>query len=1161
MTVEQRNEMATAEALRASEVRYRRLFESAKDGILILDAATGRVVEVNPFLIELLGFSREAFLGKKIWELGSFKDLAANETKFAELQAEDYVRYEDLPLETADGRRIAVEFVSNVYLINEQRVIQCSIRDITVRKRTEESLRASQQIVAGILDAIPVRVFWKDRQLVYLGCNAAFARDAGFADPKDIIGKDDYQMGWRDQAELYRSADRQVIESGDSKMLIEEPQQTSAGNTLTLLTSKLPLRNPKGEINGLLGTYLDITDRKRTEAALRESELFAQATLDALSAHIAVLDETGTIITVNRAWRAFAAANSPLTSNCNEGANYLAVCDAARGPAAEEAAAVAIGFRAVRSGAQSSFAIEYPCHAPETKRWFLCRLSRFPGPGSARFVVAHEDITARKQIEIILQESEERFRALAETVPAAIFIQTAGRFAYVNAALLRLFGAHRPEDLLGQLVLDRIQPAFRAQASQLILALNEKLAPVPEQDTVFLRMDGAPVQVSLSARPFKYQAANGALVLIGDISQRKQTEVALQGSTAKFRTMFEMSSFGMAECDLLTGQFLRVNQKYCGIIGYAAAELRQLRRTALVYPADRSQDAEANQQLVQGKVADYRTEQRYLRKDGTVVWLNVNRTVIRDGTGTPARTMATIEDITARKQVAESQARLAMAVEQSAEMIVITDATASVLYVNPAFEKITGYSSAEVLGHTPRMLKSGKHAAAFYRTMWAALTAGQVWHGHLINKHKNGTLIEEDITISPVFDTAGKVLNYVASKRDVTREVALEAQQRQTSKMAAVGQLAGGVAHDFNNKLQVIMGCVEMLLHEVRAEHPFHADLLEIQNATNRSADLTRQLLAFSRQQAIMPVLLDIQVAISGSLKMLSRLIGENIRLDFIAQPELARVLMDPGQLDQILVNMTVNARDAMTGTGHITIAITQRTLQVADCRDQIDFVPPGDYLVLAIRDDGAGMSQEIQAHIFEPFFTTKAVGKGTGMGLATVYGIVKQNHGAIAVQSAPGQGTTFSLYLPCSKAAALTTTGNTSGRMHAGTETVLVVEDEEILLKLARRMLAQQGYKVLAAATPRLALELCKDHPEPIDLLLTDVIMPKMSGKELAEHIQKLRPGIRVLYMSGYSADIMEQHGHLQASFQVLQKPFTTEALAQRVRATLDAPPAPPPL
>jgi len=298
-----------------------------------------------------------------------------------------------------------------------------------------------------------------------------------------------------------------------------------------------------------------------------------------------------------------------------------------------------------------------------------------------------------------------------------------------------------------------------------------------------------------------------------------------------------------------------------------------------------------------------------------------------------------------------------------------------------------------------------------------------------------------------------------------------------------------------------------------------------------------------------------VNAVIASSLKMLVRLVGENIRMDFTQQPNAGYVLMDPGQLDQVLANLVVNARHAIAGTGHISIAATPRTLQAADCRDKPDFVPPGDYVALTVRDDGAGMPPEVQAHIFEPFFTTKGAGKGTGLGLAMVYGIVKQNHGAITVHSVLGQGTTFTIHLPRISGAAVAAEPEVAAPKPTGQETVLLVEDEARVLELVMKILTQQGYHLLAAATPEEALRLCANYREPIGLLLTDVIMPGMSGLELAGRLQKLWPGLRVLYMSGYTKDIMRQHGQLPEDVKILQKPFTGAALAQRVRDTLDGP------
>ena len=519
------------------------------------------------------------------------------------------------------------------------------------------------------------------------------------------------------------------------------------------------------------------------------------------------------------------------------------------------------------------------------------------------------------------------------------------------------------------------------------------------------------------------------------------------------------------------------------------------------------------------------------------------------------RCAVTFVDVTERRRVTEDQARLATAVEQAAEPILITDPAGAILYANPAFGKVTGYAPADVVGQNPRFLKSGIHPAEFYREMWATLTAGRVWSGRIVNRRKDGTRCEMEATISPVVDAAGHIVNYVAVDRDVTYEVALEEQNRQAAKMEAIGLLAGGVAHDFNNHLQIILGNAEMILGKLTPTHPVVPDLHEIQKAARHSADLTRQLLAFSRKQLILPVVLDLNAAIAGNAKLLSRLLGENIQLELALDPEPCPVSVDASQLDQLLANLAINARDAITGRGVISVATARRTFEAASDREACLPVPPGDYVVLTFRDNGAGMTPEVLAHIFEPFFTTKGLGKGTGLGLATVYGIVRQNNGTITAASVPAQGTTFTIHLPRSEAAVTPAAGALADCLPSGTETVLVVEDEPSVLKLARRFLEDQGYRVLSTSVPAEALRLCEQHPETIHLLLTDVIMPEMNGPELAGRLRDIRPGLRVLYMSGYTADIIETQGRLAAGLPVLQKPFTHEDLARGVRAALDAP------
>jgi len=391
--------------------------------------------------------------------------------------------------------------------------------------------------------------------------------------------------------------------------------------------------------------------------------------------------------------------------------------------------------------------------------------------------------------------------------------------------------------------------------------------------------------------------------------------------------------------------------------------------------------------------------------------------------------------------------------------------------------------------------------------------------------------------------------------RDITEQKKLEAQFRQAQKMEAIGTLAGGVAHDFNNILTIIIGNAQLALMDVIKNESLRKEIEEIKTAGDRAASLTRQLLAFSRKQIIQPKVLDLNELLTDIEKMLGRLIGEDIELLSVPEPALWQLEADPGQIEQVIMNLTINAKDAMPMGGKLTIETDNMDLDESYfCEHSIE-KHPGSYVVMAVSDTGSGMDKETLKHIFEPFFTTKKVGKGTGLGLSTVYGIVKQNNGFIWVYSEPGQGTTFKVYLPRIKAGAeAKAKEQTPVDDLSGSETVLIVEDDDSLRKLARKTLQHHGYKILEAENGEGALRICKEHEGPIQLMITDVVMPKMGGKETAERLQPLHPQMKVIYMSGYTDDAIVHHGVLAPGLNFIEKPFTLEGLARKVREVLDA-------
>ncbi len=513
------------------------------------------------------------------------------------------------------------------------------------------------------------------------------------------------------------------------------------------------------------------------------------------------------------------------------------------------------------------------------------------------------------------------------------------------------------------------------------------------------------------------------------------------------------------------------------------------------------------------------------------------------------------QDITERKQTDELGRLQGAALHAAADGIVITDRSGTIEWVNPAFSRLTGYTAAEARGHNPReLVKSGRQTAAVYQGMWETILAGHTWQGQIVNRRKDGSFYTEEQAITPILDDTGAVTHFVAIKKDITERLKLEAQFRQSQKMETVGQLASGIAHDFNNLLTVINGMSELAVARLDERDPLRSDVREILIAGQRAAGLTRQLLAFSRQQILQPEVLDLNTVVVALEDMLHRLLGEDVDLLVLPAPDVRCVRADRGQMEQVLTNLAVNARDAMPEGGRLTVETKNIEIEEEMVHSSGAVVPRGRYVQLAVTDSGTGMDEETRLRVFEPFFTTKDPGRGTGLGLSTAYGIVKQSQGFIWVYSELGHGTSFRIYLPAVAESAASTHRSVAAQASAGNETVLVVEDSDALAKLIGRFLTSSGYTVHTARRADEALTLLARYGPAIQLVLTDVIMPQMSGRQLAERIARIRPGTKILYMSGYTDDTVVRHGVVDARVPFLSKPFTKTTLLQKVREALDA-------
>jgi PAS domain S-box-containing protein len=779
-------------------------------------------------------------------------------------------------------------------------------------------------------------------------------------------------------------------------------------------------------------------------------------------------------------------------------------------------------------------------------------------PGGVRGVTI--DITERKRVEEALREtarSKAESLALLDTTVSSAPVGFAFHncelvFERINETLAAINGLS-VEEHLGR-TLHEVLPEMAPIIEPLLQRVLDTAEPVIDFElNGETRADpGHKHHWVASFYPVRMQGGEilGVGVLVADVTARKQAEEALRESEERYRDLVENAHDIIYSHDL-EGNYLSVNRAGEQATGYTHDECLQLNIRDTVAPEHAGRIREMIARKLAGETGTaYEIE--IMAKDGRRIDVEVNTKLMFED-GVPVGVQGIARDITERKLAQAELTRLATAVEQTADSIVITDTDGNIQYVNPAFERITGYSKEEVLGQNPRILKSARTDPAVYRDLWQSITRGDVWVGQLVNKKKDGSLFNERATISAVRDHSGKIAHYIAVKQDTTRQILLEEQLRQSQKMEAIGQLAGGVAHDFNNLLTAINGYSSLALQRVEEHNSIRPFLEEVKKAGERAANLTRQLLAFGRKQILQPVSLNLNDVVTDLNKMLRRLIGEDIEFISKLDPKLEKIKADPGQIEQVLMNLVVNARDAMPQGGTLTIETSCVELDERYAARRIG-ARPGRYIMLAVSDTGIGMDEQTKARIFDPFFTTKEKGKGTGLGLSTVYGIVKQSGGNIWVYSELNRGTTFKVYLP-----QIETTAPEASRAEmeiaipSGSETILLVEDEDVVRGLATQILEQAGYKVIAAARGDEAVRICRDSDEQIDLLLTDVVMPQTSGKEVADQLSQLMPGLKVLFMSGYTDEAIVHHGVLDSNIEFIQKPFTPAALATKIREVLD--------
>jgi len=761
------------------------------------------------------------------------------------------------------------------------------------------------------------------------------------------------------------------------------------------------------------------------------------------------------------------------------------------------------------------------------------------------------DITERKLAEEALRQSDERYRSLIENAPNMIMtVDCDGNILSMN----RIVPGLSPDEVIGKNHLDFVGPEYRDRVAENIEAVIKTGEAISYQ-TRGVGPDGRESFYETFVGPLMQEGKIvGATLIITDITERKRAEEKLRESEERYHQFFEDDLTG----DYIStqdGKFLACNPAFARMFGFKTVE------EALATPADSIYlDPKDRKELLdlikkKKKLEFYELDLRH--RDGRILHIIENSVGKFNEQGELVQIKGYLIDNTEHKQaeeaLRESEKQFRGLVENAPVGIYRTTPDGKILMVNPVITRMLGYSSTEEL--MSRNVEKDRLIPETSKDQFREQIErdGEIKGLESLWFKKDGseTFVRESARC--IRDEEGNVQYYEGIVEEITEHRQLEEQFRQSQKMEGIGRLAGGVAHDFNNLLTVISGHAELAAITLNKQDPLHDDLKEIQNAAHRAAQLTRQLLAFSRKQTLQPKILDMNDIVRELDKMLKRVIGEDIDLETIAAPDLWRVNADPGQIEQVIINLAINARDAMPGGGKLVIE-TQNVELDEEYTGKHPEVKPGPHVMLAISDNGCGMKEELKSQIFEPFFTTKEKGKGTGLGLSTVYGIVKQSGGSIWVYSELDAGTTFKVYLPMvtQEADELSREADVS-EAPRGTETILLVEDEEGVRKLAVRILKKLGYKVLDAESGVDALVMCQNRKKPVDIVVTDVVMPNMSGAEFIEKLREFWSDFKVLYMSGYTSNAIVHAGVLDKGTPYLQKPFRPVDIARKVRKVLD--------
>ena len=1143
-------------SLRESEDRFRGIFEHTNSGVAVYQAVDDGedfvFVDFNARGEQIENISRENVIGKRVTEVfpGVEKfgllDVFRRVWRTGEPEHHPITMYRD---DRIQGWR-----ENYVYRLRNGEVVAV-YEDITERMRREESLRESEARLRLSVAAANVGLWDWDLRTNTVYFSPEWKRQIGYRDDEIYNQFDEWHSRVHpDDLELTLEKVRAFTGDPHGPHQVEFRFRHKDGSYRWIYTQADVLRDEEDRPVRMLGCHVDITERKQTEEALRASEQRFRELADMLPGVVFEADRDLNLTYVNRdALEVFGYSRQEFEQGLN-GLEMIIPED--RNRATEN---LAKRVRGEKSGPS-----EYTAMTKD-ERTFPILL--YPSPimqgrecvGMRGIIV---DISERKRAEEALQDSNSRYRAFFDYGPDGVVIlePETGRIVEFNDRACHQLGYSREE--FGRL---RVADIEAVETPEETIAHIQRIVRMGHDDfeTRQRTKQGEIRDIHVTAQVIQAGGRNVYHCVWRDITERKRAEQALGASEERFRSIVRSSPMGMHQYELQDDRLVLTGANPAAerILGVEHSQLIG-KTIEHAFPGligtevpDRYRDAARHGTTWRTEHIDY--EEGMIRGAFEVVAFQI----------APGKMVALFNEITDRKRAEaerfEALSRFSGFAEASQYGMGMAELDGRIVYANPTLIRMLGETSPDnCLGkHFPTAYYSPSLTRKLQEEVLPVLMQGGHWQGELELLTVDGRRVPTEENYFVIRDEqdqprylADILTDITTRKRAEAEQERLQLQLTQAQKMESIGRLAGGVAHDFNNMLGVILGHAELALEQVSPDQPLHSDLQEIQKAAQRSAELTRQLLAFARRQTVTPRVLNLNDTVEGMLKMLHRLIGEDIDLAWMPKADLWGVKMDPAQVDQVLANLCVNARDAIKGVGKVTIETENTHFDEAYCAEHAGFVV-GDYVQLAVSDSGCGMGKDVLDHLFEPFFTTKGAGEGTGLGLATVYGIVKQNEGFVNVYSEPGQGTTFKIYLPryLGEAEAVRAKGDTEAAP-GGHETVLLVEDEPAILKIGRRMLEGLGYTVLCASTPGEALALAEKYAGGIHLLITDVVMPEMNGRELSSRLLTLYPDMKRLFVSGYTANVIAHHGVLDKGVAFLQKPFSLKSLAAEVREVLDS-------